>query len=148
MSDPDQTHTRKSSVSLGTPSGTGYFYDRKLLRMPMLFYRHLHFLRKTVPSQIQIAEFKWGRKAIDPPGQAKQDWWIIQEIANRMGLNWNYSDPSSVFAEMHQMMPSLNGITWERLLKESAVTYPCADETSAGESIIFSDGYPNRFRSG
>jgi formate dehydrogenase major subunit len=59
-----------------------------------------------------------------------------------MGLNWNYSDPSSVFSEMHQMMPSLNGITWERLLKESAVTYPCADETSVGESIIFSDGYP------
>ena len=75
------------------------------------------------------------------PGDAKQDWWIIQEIANRMGLSWNHSEPKDIFSEMREVMPSLNGITWDRLERESAVTYPCEDEFSEGYSVIFSDGY-------
>ena len=83
-----------------------------------------------------------GRPAVPPPGNARQDWWIIQEIANRIGLNWGYEGPKDVFAEMRQVMPSLTGITWERLEREGAVTYPCADETSEGRGVIFGDGFP------
>jgi formate dehydrogenase major subunit len=83
-----------------------------------------------------------GRKVIEAPGVAKQDWWIIQEIANRVGLNWTYGAAEDIFAEMRQMMPSLTGITWERLQREGAVTYPCADEASEGQTVIFADGFP------
>ncbi len=83
-----------------------------------------------------------GRPAVPPPGNARQDWWIIQEIANRIGLNWGYEGPKDVFAEMRQVMPSLTGITWERLEREGAVTYPCADEMSEGRGVIFGDGFP------
>jgi formate dehydrogenase major subunit len=55
------------------------------------------------------------RPVIEPPSDARQDWWIIQQIAQRLGLDWNYNGPSDVFAEMAQMMPSLANITWERL---------------------------------
>ena len=71
-----------------------------------------------------------GRKAVPLPGDAKQDWWIIKEIGIKMGLNWNYDSPKEIFNEMKDVMPSLNGITWERLENENSVTYPCNDEFS------------------
>ena len=83
-----------------------------------------------------------GRQAIDPPGDARQDWWIVQELARRIGLDWNYAGPADVHAEMRACMPSIEGITWARLAREDAVTYPCDDETQPGQEIIFADGYP------
>ena len=65
-----------------------------------------------------------------------------QEIAIRIGLDWTYTSAADVFAEMRMMMPSLTGITWDRLERESAVTYPCDDETSEGHSVIFGEGFP------
>jgi len=85
-----------------------------------------------------------GRKALDMPGDARQDWWIIQEIARRIGLDWNYSGPEEIHEEMRGCMPSMKHIPWERLEKEDAVTYPCDDETTPGHDIIFSDGFPTK----
>jgi formate dehydrogenase major subunit len=83
-----------------------------------------------------------GRQAIKPPGQVKQDWWIIQELAKRLGLSWNYDGPCSVYNEMRKCMPSIAGITWERLSREDSVTYPCIEEGDPGEDLIFSDLFP------
>lgn len=83
-----------------------------------------------------------GRQAVNPPGDARQDWWIIQELANRMGLNWSYTHPKDVFAEMKQAMPSLNNLTWERLEREHSVTYPCPAEDHPGNDIVFVDRFP------
>ena len=82
------------------------------------------------------------REVIKPPGDARQDLWIIQEIGKRMGLPWNYSGPGEVFTEMAQLMPSLNNITWERLLREGAVTYPVDGPDQPGNEIIFTTGFP------
>ena len=87
--------------------------------------------------QIQI-----GRKALETPGEARQDWWIIQEIARRIGLDWDYGHPREVFAEMSRCMESLTGITWERLEREGWVTYPCDSEEEPGHDVIFADGFP------
>ena len=70
-----------------------------------------------------------GRKAIEPPGEARQDLWIIQDIARRIGLDWNYAGEESgvaaVYEEMRQAMhAAISGITWERLERDSSVTYP------------------------
>ncbi len=83
-----------------------------------------------------------GRQAIDPPGEARQDWWIIQEIAHRLGLKCHYQGPADIFAEMRQAMPSIAGITWERLEKEGSVIYPCEKEGDPGEPVIFTEGFP------
>ena len=82
------------------------------------------------------------RPVINPPGDARQDWWIIQEIAQRLGLDWNYDGPSDVFAEMAQVMPSFANITWERLEREGAVTYPVDAPDKPGNEIIFYSGFP------
>jgi formate dehydrogenase major subunit len=83
-----------------------------------------------------------GRAALPLPGDARQDWWIIQEIANRMGLDWRYGSPADVFAEMKQGMNSLDNITWDRLTDEDAVTYPCDAPDRPGNEIVFAESFP------
>ena len=83
-----------------------------------------------------------GRAAVPLPGEARQDLWIIRDIGKGIGLDWNYSHVSEVYDEMRQAMPSITGITWERLNQASSVTYPCADESDPGQSVVFIDDFP------
>ena len=86
-------------------------------------------------------QVQMGRPAMSPPGDAKEDWWILVELAKGIGLDWNYKHPREVFAEMKMSMNSLDNITWERLEK-SAVTYPSLSEEDPGQPIVFGDGFP------
>jgi formate dehydrogenase major subunit len=79
---------------------------------------------------------------VNPPGDARQDLWIIQEIAKRLGLDWQYGHVSEVFDEMRHTMPSISGITWDRLERDHAVTYPCRNEGDPGEPVVFVDDFP------
>ncbi|MBX2826493.1 MAG: formate dehydrogenase subunit alpha [Gammaproteobacteria bacterium] len=83
-----------------------------------------------------------GRKALDLPGEARQDLWIIQQLANRIGLDWQYQHVSEVYEEMRQAMPSITGISWERLEQNHSVTYPCKDENDPGQSVVFQETFP------
>lgn len=83
-----------------------------------------------------------GRQAIEPPGEARQDLYIIADMAARLGLTWQYDGPRSVFDEMRQAMPSIAGITWERLERDSAVTYPCENPGDPGDEVIFTEAFP------
>jgi len=83
-----------------------------------------------------------GRQALQPPGDAKPDLWIIQELARRLGLDWNYRGPEDVFNEMRLAMTSIAGITWERLEAEGSVTYPCLQEGDPGEPVVFIENFP------
>ena len=87
-------------------------------------------------------QVQMGRKALQLPGEARQDWWIIQALAERIGCDWRLRTVSDVFAEMKSVMPSLDNITWERLERESAVTYPCDAPDRPGNDIVFGDGFP------
>jgi len=99
-----------------------------------------------------------GRPALQPPGNgsanpetgARADAWIIEQLAQRMGLPWAYAiDPlggdagiGAVHDEMRSLMPSMAGITWARLQREGAVTSPCAAEDQPGQSVVFTDHFP------
>ena len=83
-----------------------------------------------------------GRKAIDPPGDARADLWIINELARGIGLDWHYTHPREVFEEMRTCMDSIAGITWDRLERESSVTYPCKNEGDPGEPVVFVSSFP------
>jgi formate dehydrogenase major subunit len=83
-----------------------------------------------------------GRKAIEPPGEAKEDLWIICELARRIGVDWTYEHPKEVFNEMRRGMNSIAGITWERLERDSCVVYPCENEGDPGQSVVFTDIFP------
>ncbi|MDH3715679.1 MAG: molybdopterin-dependent oxidoreductase, partial [Gammaproteobacteria bacterium] len=83
-----------------------------------------------------------GRKALELPGDARQDLWIIQEIARRLGLDWNYPDAATAFAEMRSVMPSIKGMSWERLQREGSITYPCEDADDPGQGVVFIEDFP------
>jgi formate dehydrogenase major subunit len=83
-----------------------------------------------------------GRKAVELPGDARQDWWITNELARRIGCDWSFADPGEVYAEMASVMPSLDNISWERVSAEESVTYPCSAPDKPGNEIVFSDGFP------
>jgi formate dehydrogenase major subunit len=83
-----------------------------------------------------------GRKAVALPGDARQDWWITNELAQRIGCDWSFSHPSEIFAEMASVMPSLDNISWERVSAEESVTYPCSAPDLPGDEIVFGDGFP------
>ena len=141
MSDPDQEHARTALANLDIlvvqdifMTETATFAD---VILPASAFPEKDGTVTNTDRRVQM-----GRAAVPMPGQAQQDWWIIQELANRMGLSWTYSHPRDVFAEMRMVMPSLTGISWQRLDDEGAVTYPCADENSAGREVIFGDGFP------
>jgi formate dehydrogenase major subunit len=89
-----------------------------------------------------------GRRALDMPGDARQDLWIIQQMAKRLGCDWNFSGPESgvaeVFDEMRASMNSITGITWERLEAQSSVTYPCRTEDDPGQPVVFTESFPTQ----
>jgi formate dehydrogenase major subunit len=88
-----------------------------------------------------------GRQAIDPPGDARPDLALIQEMAQRMGLVWHYpgahAGVAAVYEEMRQAMHgAIAGISWARLEREGAVTYPCLSEDDPGQPVVFTDHFP------
>jgi formate dehydrogenase major subunit len=88
-----------------------------------------------------------GRKAIEPPGDARADLWLVQDMARRLGLDWHYPGEhdgvAAVYDEMRQAMhTSIAGISWERLEREGSVTYPCLGEDDPGQPIVFTEHFP------
>ncbi|MHC8509486.1 MAG: formate dehydrogenase subunit alpha [Rhodospirillales bacterium] len=141
MSDPDVEHARDALAKLECLVVQDIFFTETCSQADVVLPASA-FPEKTgtftnTNRQVQIA-----RPVLDPPGDVRQDWWIIQEIANRIGLNWTYTGPADVFAEMKTTMRSFDNITWARLEREGAVTYPCDAEDQPGKGIIFDDGYP------
>jgi formate dehydrogenase major subunit len=87
-------------------------------------------------------QVQMGRKALPLPGEARQDLWIIQDLAKRMGCKWSYQHVSEVFTEMASMMPALEHITWERVEREHHVTYPVDGPDVPGRDVVFDKGFP------
>jgi formate dehydrogenase major subunit len=141
MSDPDVTHAREALAKLEHLVVQDLFLTETAkyadVVLPASAWPEKDGTVTNTNRQVQL-----GRTALPMPGNARQDWWIIQEIARRIGLDWAYTHPRDVFIEMKLAMPSLNGITWERLERENSVTYPCDSETEPGHDIVFGDGFP------
>lgn len=77
------------------------------------------------------------RPAIKPPGQARQDHFIVQDIANRMGANWNYQSAQEVWDEVRKLAPNFAGASYERL-DEGGLQWPVPDESHPGTPFIHS----------
>jgi formate dehydrogenase major subunit len=141
MSDPDVDHAREAMAALEHLvvqdlflTETAYLAD---VVLPATAWPEKVGTVTNTDRMVQL-----GRKAVEPPGDARADLWIINEIARRIGLDWHYAHPREVFDEMRGCMDSIAGITWERLERDSSVTYPCEKEGDPGTSIIFTTHFP------
>jgi formate dehydrogenase major subunit len=145
MSDPDADHAREALAKLD------------MLVVQDIFLTETAYLADVILPASSFAEktgtftntdrfVQLGRQALDPPGNARQDLEIIINLAKRLGLDWSYGQGetavAAVFDEMRHTMPSIGGITWERLQAEDSVTYPCVKEGDPGDSVVFIDSFP------
>jgi formate dehydrogenase major subunit len=141
MSDPDIDHAREALAALDHLVVQDIFLtETAYLADVVLAATAWPEKAGTVTNTDRMVQL--GRKAIEPPGEAKEDFWLLTEMGRRLGLNWTYDHPSDVFAEMRTCMDSIAGITWERLERESSVTYPCVKEGDPGEPVVFVDRFP------
>ena len=141
MSDPDQNHTIEGMCKLDTlvvqdifMTETAWYAD---IILPASAHAEKNGTFTNTNRQVQM-----GRKVINPPGEAKEDLEIINDLGKALGLDWNYNHASEVFNEMSKVMPSLNNISWDRVEKEDSVTYPCDDKNLPGNEIVFSQNFP------
>jgi formate dehydrogenase major subunit len=141
MSDPDANHARESLAALDHLVVQDIFLTETAYLADVILPASA-FPEKTGTFTNTDRLVQMGRQAIDPPGDAKQDLWIIQEIGNRLGCGWDYKHVSEVFDEMRHTMPSIAGITWDRLEREHAVTYPCVKEGDPGDPVVFVEDFP------
>ena len=141
MSDPDVEHARDALAKLKHLIVQDIFITETAnyadVILPAAAFAEKSGTVTNTNRQVQMA-----RPAIVPPGEAKADWWIEVELAKRVGLDWKYTDPSQVFAEMAINMRSLDNITWDRLEADGAVTYPSLSEKDPGQPIVFGEGFP------
>jgi formate dehydrogenase major subunit len=141
MSDPNLNHARHALASLQHLVVQDIFMTETALFADVILPASA-FPEKDGTFTNTDRRVQMGRKAVNPPGMAKQDWWIIQEMANRLGCGWNYTGPHDIFAEMRLGMDSIKGMSWDRLEQEHSVTYPCSDSEDPGQGIIFIDDFP------
>ena len=141
MSDPDANHARESLAALEHLVVQDIFLTETAYLADVILPATA-FPEKTGSFTNTDRLVQMGRQAIDPPGQAKQDLWIIQQMGKQLGLDWHDQHVSEVFDEMRHTMPSIGGITWDRLEREHAVTYPCVKEGDPGQSVVFTDHFP------
>lgn len=141
MSDPDANHAREALAALEHLVVQDIFLTETAYLADVILPASA-FPEKTGSFTNTDRLVQMGRQAIDPPGDARQDLWIIQQIAQQLGLDWHYGHVSEVFDEMRHTMPSIGGITWDRLEREGGVTYPCREEGDPGQSIEFIDRFP------
>ncbi|AEI80632.1 tungsten-containing formate dehydrogenase alpha subunit [Cupriavidus necator N-1] len=141
MSDPDAEHAREALASLDHLVVQDIFLTETAYLADVVLPASA-FPEKTGTFTNTDRTVQLGRQALNPPGQARQDLWIIQQMAEQLGLDWHYDGVAEVFDEMRQAMPSIGGVTWERLEREHAVTYPCKEEGDPGEPVIFIDSFP------
>jgi formate dehydrogenase major subunit len=141
MSDPDVAHARQALAAL------------EMLVVQDIFLTETAYLADVILPATAFPEktgtftntdrlVQLGRQALSPPGEARPDLAIIVDMAKKLGLDWRYTHPSEVFDEMRRAMPSIAGITWDRLEREHAVTYPCEQEGDPGTRVVFTEDFP------
>jgi formate dehydrogenase major subunit len=141
MSDPDLNHAREALAHLDHLVVQDIFLTETAWHadvvLPASAWPEKDGTVTNTNRQVQM-----GRRALPLPGDTRPDWWITQAIARRIGLDWNYQHPSEVYTEMAALTPSLANISWERVERESAVTYPSDAPDQPGHDVVFDKGFP------
>jgi formate dehydrogenase major subunit len=83
-------------------------------------------------------------KALDPPGEARQDWAILEALANRIdhsGVRWDYDDPTEIFEEITDVTPIYGGMSHNRIEREGGLQWPCSEADHPGTRFLYEDEF-------
>jgi len=134
VSDPDLNHARKALANLDFLVVQDIF-NTETTAMADVVLPAVCFAEKDGTFSNTERRVQRVRKAVEPPGEAKQDWEIICEIAKKMGYEMVYENSEAIFKEIASVTPSYKGITWERIDK-IGIHWPCPDENHEGTPIL------------
>src|SRR3954462_823528 len=140
MSDPDVEHARQAMAKLEHLvvqdiflTETAYLAD---VVLPATAWPEKDGTVTNTDRRVQL-----GRKVLDPPGEGREDWKIIQEMSNRIGLEMRYEHPSDIFDELVSVMPNYAGLTYDNL-GPAGKLYPNPDpEHSDGTVVLFDERF-------
>ncbi|NOR46060.1 MAG: molybdopterin-dependent oxidoreductase, partial [Candidatus Delongbacteria bacterium] len=134
LSDPDITHIRKAFDNLEFIVVEDIFMTEtaKLadVILPASTYAEKRGTFTNTDRRVQLLN-----KAVNSPGDTKDDWEIHQLIANKIGLNWSYKDQEEIFNEFIKCTPQYGGMTYERL-EGSGLQWPCPTKDHPGTPIL------------
>ncbi len=137
LSDPDLTHVKHAIESLEFLVVQDIFLTETAAMadvvLPAACYAERDGTQTSTERRVQM----W-RKAQDTPGQAKEDWKIISELAAKMGYanQFPYQSAEEIFTEVAAVTPSYHGMNYERLNRPEALHWPCPTEDHPGTPIL------------
>ena len=135
LSDADANHTEKALRNLEFLVVQDIFLT-ETARMADVVLPAVSFAEKDGTFTNTERRIQRVRKAIEPIGNSKPDWWIICQLAKRMGAqNFDFEHPSEVMGEITMLTPSYGGITYERL-EECGLQWPCPTKDHPGTPIL------------
>jgi formate dehydrogenase major subunit len=154
MSDPDLAHARSALARLEHLVVQDIFATETAVLADVILPASAHPEKwGTYTNTDRLIQV--GRPALAPPGEAKQDLWVIEQVARRLGAGWNYWRPEDgaghaaaeapvarAYEEMRSVMEPLAGVPWTRIIREGAVVTPALHEGEPGQSVVFVDHFP------
>jgi len=80
-------------------------------------------------------------KVMEPKGESRPDWQILQDIANRMGRDWAYADTAEIMREVKSLTPLYGGVSHERVRDEGGLQWPCWDDDHPGTPRLYAEEF-------
>ena len=134
VSDPDLNHAEKSFSNLDFLVVQDIFMT-ETARLADVVLPSACFAEKEGTFSNTERRVQRVRKAVEPPGEAREDWWITSQIATRMGLAMNYADSESIFQELARVTPSYAGLSYARIEAEG-LHWPCPTAEHPGTPVL------------
>ncbi|HDO34901.1 MAG TPA: formate dehydrogenase subunit alpha, partial [Nitrospirae bacterium] len=140
MSDPDMAHTKKALNQLDFLVVQDIFMT-ETAELADVVFPAVSFAAKEGTFTNTERRVQRVRRAIIPPGESKEDSWIIMQLSGRMGYEMKYSAMNEVFTEIGRMWPALAGINYTKINK-TGVQWPCPTLDHPGTPYLFKGGFP------
>ena len=134
VSDPDVNHVRKAMEKVELLVVQDIFLT-ETAEMADVVFPGVSFAEKEGTFSNTERRVSRVRQAVEPLGDVKQDWQIIQEISTRFGYEMQYDGPEQIFDEMTALTPSYGGMTYERL-EGQGLQWPCPTPDHPGTPVL------------
>jgi formate dehydrogenase alpha subunit len=135
LSDADANHTEKALKNLEFLIVQDIFLT-ETARLADVVLPAVSFAEKDGTFTNTERRIQRVRKAIEPVGNSKPDWWIICQLARKMcDKDFDFENPSEIMEEIARLTPSYGGVTYERL-EECGLQWPCPTKEHPGTPIL------------